>query len=134
MNCCICLEKITDLNVRSDKCNCNIHYHKECYQSMIKNLNISCAICRMKTNNNHYSPPRDFNDWLFQTVFTLPAPVALFIWFFISWFFTIVIFPCLFLIEMNRNIESNIILNIKGLIILVPYYFFLCRFITGLII
>ena len=87
MACMICLEKITDNFIFAD-CNlCKIKYHQYCYQEFKNKSSFNCPICRNTVKKNYT------NDPIFDYVFSYPAPIALFVWFIISFVFTLFLFP-----------------------------------------
>ncbi len=97
MNCCICQEEILNEVTRSRSCKCNLNYHLDCYNLMLNKNKFECAYCRDKLNNiENNSESREFNNTLFNFIFSLPPIIALPLWFAVSWFFVIFLFPFVF--------------------------------------
>lgn len=111
MSCLICLEDLISKDTTKAKnCNCNINYHKDCYQDFLKNSMFSCPICRIKDNNISRTQNDEFS--LFETVFKLPTVLALPLWFAISWIFTIFVMPVMMLhVYFEKNIPNTIVLS-----------------------
>jgi len=107
MTCLICLED-TDNNVITN-CNCKLNCHIDCFNQFLKNSNFHCPICRIKKINNN-------NSNLFNIVFRLPPPIALFLWFIISILISIFICPLLIIKEIYGN-------NISLLVYIITVYF-----------
>lgn len=109
MTCMICLENIKENFIVADCDICNIKYHEDCYNQFKDKCNLNCPICRIKINRNI---PR-YNNTLFDYVFRLPAPLALFVWFIISYIVSLFIFPQLIAIHMfEHNKPFSIIVSI----------------------
>ena len=64
---------------------------------MLNKNKFECAYCRDKLNNiENNSESREFNNTLFNFIFSLPPIIALPLWFAVSWFFVIFLFPFVF--------------------------------------
>ena len=94
MNCCICHEEIFNDITRSTSCHCKLTYHLDCYNLMLTKNKFACAYCRNKLIDDFGN--RDFSNSLFNFVFSLPPVIALPLWFAISWFFVLFLFPFIF--------------------------------------
>ena len=101
----ICLEKMNDNFIFADCNTCNIKYHKYCYQEFRDKSDYKCPICRIKEKKEY------FNDPLFDFVFSFPTPIALILWFIISFAFTLLLFPQMIsyhIFEYNKIVSITI--------------------------
>lgn len=100
MKCLICLEEIDKNPFLSKSCECQVYYHKECFEYFLKNSNFICPICRIKKNTSEKS--------FFNLVFSLPSHYALIIWFTYSFLVSFFIVPFIFILEIYGKFTVTI--------------------------